>query len=278
MQKGKLNLEPKVDAGFAPKGYKAVPDISKHGCVGCAFYNDTQCGPDRKCGLSERPDKQSVIFVADEQTQLEAELNALRDQSNTGLFVGVTPCDKATMESCVKAIIEACKLLKGVSAPIEASQDFIAKKDVACPSCGGMKMFHTDHVPGGFETCKTCEGKGTIPLVLSKGELMKIVSNAAIRYKASGIKESLRRNKHMHDAVVDSDYRESLADAILVDFINYLGMEQGLDYGMYTKDLTWEGYSQHCSYRMGNIDACGNSDNSIGKCEKKGCPKWVDPV
>ena len=31
-----------------------------------------------------------------------------------------------------------------------------------CPSCGGMKMHHTDHAPGGFETCSTCSGQGVI--------------------------------------------------------------------------------------------------------------------
>ena len=47
---------------FAPKGYHAVK--SKTGCVGCAFESDTQCGLDRKCASSERPDKRTVRFVA----------------------------------------------------------------------------------------------------------------------------------------------------------------------------------------------------------------------
>ena len=54
----------RIVRNFAPKGYHAVADKSKTGCVGCAFESDTQCGLDRKCASSERPDKRTVIFIA----------------------------------------------------------------------------------------------------------------------------------------------------------------------------------------------------------------------
>lgn len=54
----------RIVRNFAPKGYHAVADKSKTGCVGCAFECNTQCGLARKCASSERPDKRTVIFVA----------------------------------------------------------------------------------------------------------------------------------------------------------------------------------------------------------------------
>ena len=53
----------KVDRNYAPRGYHAVVDKSRTGCVGCAFESDTQCGLGRKCASFERPDKQEVIFI-----------------------------------------------------------------------------------------------------------------------------------------------------------------------------------------------------------------------
>jgi hypothetical protein len=31
--------------------------------------------------------------------------------------------------------------------------------------------------------------------------------------------------------------QQRIIDAVLVDFINYIGMKHGIDYGIYTKDL-----------------------------------------
>lgn len=62
-------VEPiEVDSNFAPKGYHAVTDDSKSGCIGCAFQKSTSCGLDRKCAACERPDKQMVIFVANKES------------------------------------------------------------------------------------------------------------------------------------------------------------------------------------------------------------------
>ena len=54
----------RIIRNFAPNGYHAVAYKRKTGCVGCAFESDTQCGLDRKCTPSDRPDKRKVIFVA----------------------------------------------------------------------------------------------------------------------------------------------------------------------------------------------------------------------
>jgi len=54
-----------------------------------------------------------------------------------------------------------------------------------------------------------------------------------------GANNSLRRNSHMNESVMESkeDVPQQVMDALLVDFVNYVGVQQGLDYGLYTKHL-----------------------------------------
>ena len=52
-----------------------------------------------------------------------------------------------------------------------------------CPSCGGMKMHHTDHAPGGFEVCGTCKGKGTVSSTTSTA----LITIEAMRTKLNAI-------------------------------------------------------------------------------------------
>jgi len=51
--------------------------------------------------------------------------------------------------------------------------------------------------------------------------------------------ESIGRNSHMHN--VNEDYAKSLSqdvvEAVLVDFINYMGMRNGVDYALNASDL-----------------------------------------
>jgi hypothetical protein len=55
-------------------------------------------------------------------------------------------------------------------------------------------------------------------------------------YRNSGVLKSVRRNNHMNDYKGENVSQETL-DAVLVDFVNFLGMQQGIDLAMYTSDL-----------------------------------------
>jgi len=50
-------------------------------------------------------------------------------------------------------------------------------------------------------------------------------------------KSVLIRNKHMNDLKGDEIIPQEVVDAILVDFINQIGVYQRIDFGLYTKDL-----------------------------------------
>ena len=65
---------------------------------------------------------------------------------------------------------------------------------------------------------------------------MKMLESYSREYRISA-NDSLRRNSHMNDKVMlrRKDLDQELIDALLVDFVNYIGSRQGLDYGMYVK-------------------------------------------
>jgi len=72
-------------------------------------------------------------------------------------------------------------------------------------------------------------------------DLLKLVEKYAKSYKDNGVAKSIVRNSHMNEFEGDEgDIDEKLVDAILVDFINFIARNQGVDYGMYTKDLQEE--------------------------------------
>ena len=54
--------------------------------------------------------------------------------------------------------------------------------------------------------------------------------------------DSLRRNEPMNDYVLKGkkDIPQEIIDALLVDFVNYVGTWQGLDYGLYVQHLKEE--------------------------------------
>ena len=69
-------------------------------------------------------------------------------------------------------------------------------------------------------------------------ELLTAASKHAQDYRLNA-KESIIRNKHMNELhkIQTIDLPQEYIDALLVDFINTLAMEYGIDYGMYTHDL-----------------------------------------
>jgi hypothetical protein len=71
---------------------------------------------------------------------------------------------------------------------------------------------------------------------MTRGELVEWLVKNVKEYRNSGVLKSVRRNNHMNDYKGENVSQETL-DAVLVDFVNFLGMQQGIDLAMYTSDL-----------------------------------------
>lgn len=73
---------------------------------------------------------------------------------------------------------------------------------------------------------------------MRKGKLLMMLERHINEYRLDA-NNSLRRNSHMNESVMESkeDVPQQVIDALLVDFVNYVGAQQGLDYGLYTKYL-----------------------------------------
>ena len=72
---------------------------------------------------------------------------------------------------------------------------------------------------------------------MTRGELLNMLERVARETHLTTM-ESVKRNSHM--SLVDEncpDVPQYIIDAILVSFINEVGTQQGLDLGLYTKDL-----------------------------------------
>ena len=70
---------------------------------------------------------------------------------------------------------------------------------------------------------------------MTRGELIKFISTCAETY-VDDAKKSIKRNSHMN--FYDNEpVAQSTIDALIVDFVNFCGTKQGLDWGLYTKDL-----------------------------------------
>lgn len=84
---------------------------------------------------------------------------------------------------------------------------------------------------------RLCQGIRNTLKPMTKGELLKMLENCAKDYRKKCV-DSIIRNKHMNDLSMDEETpSQEMIDAILVDFINYVGLFQGLDYGLYTHYL-----------------------------------------
>ena len=71
---------------------------------------------------------------------------------------------------------------------------------------------------------------------MKKIELLNLLTESAIKYREIAM-ETIKTNNHMNDATgTKIDQRD--IDALLVDFINYVGSEQGVDYGLHTNNLS----------------------------------------
>lgn len=70
---------------------------------------------------------------------------------------------------------------------------------------------------------------------MTKGELLKMLDKLAVEYCPKAM-ESVNRNSHMNDYDGES-INQTTVDALIVDFVNYVGTFQGLDYAFYTRHL-----------------------------------------
>jgi len=73
--------------------------------------------------------------------------------------------------------------------------------------------------------------------IKTRGEMLDYITRCAKDYRLE-CKDSIIRNSHMNKLdESDFDIDQIYIDAILVDFVNYIGAEQCMDWGLYTRDL-----------------------------------------
>ena len=68
--------------------------------------------------------------------------------------------------------------------------------------------------------------------IKTKLDLLQYLEAAAKKYRKNAVK-SVNRNCHMNDCEGKVNIPQSIVDALLVDFINFVGVEQGVDFGLY---------------------------------------------
>ena len=70
---------------------------------------------------------------------------------------------------------------------------------------------------------------------MTKIDLLNMMKKFAVDYRESA-NTSIKRNNHMNNAT-GAEIAQEDVDALLVDFINYVGVKQGVDYALYASDL-----------------------------------------
>lgn len=76
-----------------------------------------------------------------------------------------------------------------------------------------------------------------------RGELMDMLVRYAKEYSKRGVNESVHRNNHMNRIMITDVIDARVSDAIIVDFVNFIGTQQGIDLALYTGDLHGSGDS-----------------------------------
>lgn len=71
---------------------------------------------------------------------------------------------------------------------------------------------------------------------MNKIELLNLLTKYAKEYRKDA-QSSVIRNLHMNEMQPAEVIQQNSIDAVLVDFINYIGTQQCVDYGLYTMDL-----------------------------------------
>jgi hypothetical protein len=75
---------------------------------------------------------------------------------------------------------------------------------------------------------------------MTRGDLVFLIADYAKQYRKAGVLESVARNRHMNQYEGEQVSPQTI-DAILVDFVNFVGVKQGIDLAMYTSDLDEKG-------------------------------------
>ena len=71
---------------------------------------------------------------------------------------------------------------------------------------------------------------------MNRGEFLDLLTKFAQDYRERAV-ASVSRNKHMNELGGQCDLSQDEVDALLTDFINFIGVTQGVDYGLYASDL-----------------------------------------
>jgi hypothetical protein len=76
---------------------------------------------------------------------------------------------------------------------------------------------------------------------MTRGQFVDFIVRCLGAYHKIGPKESILRNSHMNEIsrmdLPVSAIPQVFVDALLVDFVNYIATQQGLDLAYYTRDL-----------------------------------------
>lgn len=67
-------------------------------------------------------------------------------------------------------------------------------------------------------------------------EILELLTKEAKDYRKECVK-SINRNSHMNNCKGQCCISQDDVDAVLVDFINKIGVRRWVDYGLYTRDL-----------------------------------------
>ncbi len=79
---------------------------------------------------------------------------------------------------------------------------------------------------------------------MTRGEFLNALTEEAKKYRKKSL-SSIAQNGHMNDLSMkdisklnkDKKFTQRVVDALLVDFINFVGVGQGIDYALYTEHL-----------------------------------------
>ena len=70
---------------------------------------------------------------------------------------------------------------------------------------------------------------------MSKIEYLEMATRCARQYRTDAM-ASVKRNSHMNSAT-GTVIKQADVDALLTDFINFIGLQFGVDYALYASDL-----------------------------------------
>ena len=73
-------------------------------------------------------------------------------------------------------------------------------------------------------------------VISNPGELLDTLEKILQKYHKESIK-SIKRNSHMNGIRKNEKIDKRHVDAVLVDFMNTIGLQYGVDYAMHTSDL-----------------------------------------